>query len=394
MGAVLIGYGETSVGEAVGCGYEALNMWATREALSDTGLEPDDIDGLIASAPFRSERFPLPRLIEHLGLAPLQFAELTGLGGASHVNSIKRATAAVETGRAETVLVVAADALSSEVGPSTVIESLAESVGTFEDPANIVPSLYAHVANWHIDTFGTTRKQLAEVASIAYEHASMQRPDRVHETETKSADEILDSPMISTPLTADQCALISDGGAAFIVTTEANAERLDRESRGNSERPPVRLVGFGAQHTHDHLTQMPTFGETGAVKAGQQAMTEADVTHDEIDLLEIYDCFTITVLRIVEDLGFCELGDGGSLIESGDLRLSGKWPLNTHGGALAQAHPGMPSGIFHITETIRQLQGRAEATQVEDASTALVHGNGGVFSTQAVAVLERGDTRD
>lgn len=382
MGAVLIGYGETSVGEAVGCGYEELNMWATREALRDTGLGPSDIDGLIATAPFRAERFPLPRLIEHLGVAPLRFAELTGLGGASHVNSIKRATDAIENDRAETVLVVAADALCSSIGRSTVIEELADGISAYEEPANIVPSLYAHVANWHIDTFGTTRKQLAEIAAIAYEHASMQREHRAHRNTAKSADEILDSPMIATPLTADQCALISDGGAAIIVTTEENAIDIDND--------PIQLSGFGAHHTHDHLSQMPAFGETGAVKAGQRAMAEAGLDHDDIDVLELYDCFTITVLRIIEDLGFCERGDGGDLVERGELRLTGKWPLNTHGGALAQAHPGMPSGIFHITEAIRQLQGRAETTQIEDASTALVHGNGGILSTQAVAVLELG----
>lgn len=385
MGAVLVGYGETSVGELTGYGYEALNMWAVHEALRDTGLTPDDIDGLIASAPFRSERFPLPRLIEHLGVAPVRFAELTGLGGASHVQSIKRATDAIEHDRAETVLIVAADVLRSRDGQSSAIEALADSVGAFEEPANIVPSLYAHVANWHIDTFGTTREQLAEIAAIAHEHASMQRPNRAQRNEARSAREILDSPMIATPLTADQCALISDGGAAVIVTTEANAAEIDAT--------PVRLTGYGARHTHDHLSQMPSFGETGAVKAGQRAMDEAGVEHEDIDVLELYDCFTITVLRIIEDLGFCEQGGGGALVESGELRLTGRWPLNTHGGALAQAHPGMPSGIFHVTEAIRQLQGRAEATQVEGATTALVHGNGGVFSTQSVAVLERGSGR-
>ena len=147
MKPVLIGYGETSVGESLNCGYGELNMWATREALRDTNLEPDDIDGLIATAPFRTERFPLPRLIEHLGIAPLNFAELTGVGGASHVNSIHRATNAIENGQAETILVVAADALHSDIGPSTVIEELSDSVSKFEEPANIVPSLYAHVAN-------------------------------------------------------------------------------------------------------------------------------------------------------------------------------------------------------------------------------------------------------
>jgi acetyl-CoA acetyltransferase len=385
MGAVLIGYGETSVGATPGSGYEELNVEATREALRDVGLGPGDVDGLIATAPFRNERFPLPRLVERLGLAPLRFAELTGLGGASHVNSIERATAAVEGGRAETVLVVAADALRSEFGSSTVVEELADAVGPFEEPANIVPSLYAHVANWHLDTFDTTRRHLAEIAAIEHEHASLQRPDRVQRTESKSVDDVLESPMVATPLTADQCALISDGGAAFVVTTEANAATIDRT--------PVELAGFGARHTHDHVSQLPSFDATGAVEAGRAAMSEAGVDHDAVDVLEIYDCFTITVLRILEDLGFCNLGDGGELVESGALRLDGKWPLNTHGGALAQAHPGMPSGIFHVTEAIRQLQGRAEATQVDDASTALVHGNGGVFSTQSVAVLERGGSR-
>jgi acetyl-CoA acetyltransferase len=119
-------------------------------------------------------------------------------------------------------------------------------------------------------------------------------------------------------------------------------------------------------------------------------MEEADISHDDIDVLQVYDAFTYSVLRSLVDLGLCEDDDVGEYVMSGELELGGDLPMNTHGGALAQVHPGLPSGIFHVTEAIRQLRGEAEATQVEGAETSLLTGSGGLYSTHCVGVLERG----
>lgn len=360
-----------------------LNMWAASEAMEDADVTPEEIDGFVVSPTFGGSELPVPVIAEYLDITPIDWGETTGLGGSSHVHSLSQAMDAVENGYAETVLVVAADSFYSKMGRDEAVERMAEVASRFEEPSNIIPSLYAHVANWHMDEFGTTKEQLAKISEIEYKHASMQREERAQMNESKSVEEILESPMIAEPLTRRQCSLVSDGGAAFIVTT-------DEKARDHTD-VPIKMTGFGSRHTHEHISQMPDFGETGARKAGQRAMQQAGVNHEDIDVLEIYDCFTITVMRVLEDLGFCEVGEGGEFVESGVLELGGKWPMNTHGGALAQVHPGMPSGIFHVTEAIRQLQGRAEATQVEGAERALVHGNGGILSTQSVAILERGD---
>lgn len=382
MCPAIIGYGETDLGKVPDYTAKELNMWAAAEAIEDSGVSPDEIDGLIVT-PGIGSNISVYGMAEYLNIRPIRYGETTSLGGASHVQSIAQAMAAISNGRANTVLVVAADSLASGVGRNNAVESMSGAASRFEEPSNIIPSLYAHVANWQMDTHGLTERQLAKVSEIDYTHASMQRNERAQMNEAKTVDEILDSPMIASPLTLRQCSLVSDGGGAFIVTSDEKAQQYTDI--------PVRMSGFGAEHTHSNISQMPNFAQTGAKVAGEQALSEAKVDHGDLDVILIYDCFTNTVIKVLEDLGFCNPGEGGELVMSGELELGGKWPMNTHGGAIAQVHPGLPSGMFHVTEAIRQLQGRAEATQVDGAETALVHGNGGLMSTQTVAVLERGD---
>jgi acetyl-CoA acetyltransferase len=382
MCAAIAGYGETAIGELPGYDPLELKMWAAGEAMEDAGIGPDDVDGLVTSPPMDSgSGSTVMAVAQSLGLCPIRWGSTPDLGGASFVQTIAEAEMAVERGYCDVMLVVAADALRSAVGVDRVIENLSGLASRFEEPSNLVPSLYAHVANWQLDRTATTREHLAAVAAIDYGHAAMQREARAHENEPMDVGEVLAAPTVADPLTIPQCSLISDGGAAVVVASEEVIAGVDAD--------PVRLQGFGAQHTHKHLSSMPDPSLTGARAAGERAMRRAGVDHDDIDVLEIYDCFTITVVRVLEDLGFCPPGGVGQLVERGDLELGGRWPMNTHGGALAGGHPG-PVGIFHVTEAVRQLRGEAEATQVEGADTALVHGNGGVFSTQGVAILERG----
>lgn len=296
-----------------------------------------------------------------------------------------RAANVINSGLCENVLVLAADNMATGLGRNAAIKAMA---GTgheeFETPYGpLIPSMYALAARKHMEEYGTTEEQLAKIASIAYEHASMQPEHRAQINEPKTVEEVLESPMIATPLTLDQCSLVSDGGAALIVT---DSERAHAEYD-----TPIDILSVSEYNTHESIHQMPDLTTTGARQAGAEAFAAADVGHDDLDVIEIYDCFTITVLEVLEDLDFCEKGDGGELVESGDLELGGKWPMNTHGGELAQAHPGGPGGLMHITEAVRQLQDEAGVTQVEDAETALVHGNGGILSTQTVSILERGD---
>lgn len=382
MGPAIVGYGETELGKVSEIYYEEMTMWAVKNALEDADMSPQDVDGLIASPPFGSSKVGVYPIAEYLGMMPLRWGETTALGGASHLNSVRSAYRAIEAGQAETVVIVSADPFLSRMGRSDAVGSLSQAAGPYEEPANIIPSLYAHAATYHMDKFGTTEEHLAKVAEIAYKHASMQREERTQMTEAKTIDEILDSSMIAYPFTQDQCSLVSDGGAAMVVTDEDN---IDEE-----KHKPVELTGFGSCHTHRHITQMPDFGSSGVAPAGEAAMEEANVDHDDIDVLQVYDAFTYNVIRSLVDLGFCEDEAAGEYVMSGKLEIDGEMPMNTHGGALAQVHPGLPSGIFHITEAIRQLRGEAEATQVDGVDTSLVTGSGGIYSTHCVGVLERG----
>ncbi|WP_128904761.1 thiolase family protein [Halorubrum amylolyticum] len=388
-GASIIGWGETDFGEVPDKDYNDLNEQAAYEAMEQANVTPDEVDGIIAAPPIGGDELGAvgaSALAEHLGLMPgLKYGSMQSIGGASHIQHLLQAAEAINSGLCENVLVLAADNMATGLGRDAAVEAMAGAGhGEFETPYGpLIPSMYALAARKHMEEYGTTQEQLAKIASIEYEHASLQPKERAQINESKTVEEVLESPMIATPLTLDQCSLVSDGGAALIVT--------DSESAHADHDTPIDILSVGEYDTHESIHQMPDLTTTGARQAGKQAFAAADVEHDDLDVIQIYDCFTITVLEVLEDLGFCEKGEGGELVESGELELDGKWPMNTHGGELAQAHPGGPGGLMHITEAVRQLWGEAGATQVEDAETALVHGNGGILSTQTVAILERGD---
>lgn len=360
-----------------------LTQEAAYRAMEMADVTPRDVDGLIGST--GTDMVGASELGEYLGLMPgMSFGSAPAIGGSAHVQSLAQAEQAVTSGFCEYVLIVAAGRLATGAGSDATVEGLAGGAGhsEFEGPYGpLLPSMYALAARKHIAEYGTTDRQLAKIASIAYMHASKQRPERAHLNEGKDVDSILEGPMVSSPLTRDQCSVISDGGAAILVTSTENARR--------NHEDPIAISSVAEHDTHETIFQMPDLTTTGAVEAGEKAFSKADVDHDDIDVLQIYDCFTNVPLVVLEDLGFCEKGSGGELVESGELELGGRWPMNTHGGLLAQAHPGRSGGLMHVTEAVRQLRGEAEKTQVEGAEFALVHGNGGVLSTHTVGILER-----
>lgn len=175
------------------------------------------------------------------------------------------------------------------------------------------------------------------------------------------------------------CCLISDGSGALIITTEERAWDL--------RKPPVYLLGFGEGHTQEHLVAFEDLTLTACKRSGARALQMAGIRLEEIDVAELYDCFTITVLLELEDLGFCAKGEAGAFVEDGRIELGGQLPVNTHGGLLSQGQPGGFAGLFHVIEAVRQLRGEAAEAQVEGAKLALVHGNGGVMSAQCTLIL-------
>ena len=229
--------------------------------------------------------------------------------------------------------------------------------------------------------YGTTRGQLADVAVAARLWAQLNPEAFVQDELTREA--VLNSRMISDPLSLLDCCLVTDGGGAVIMVSHERAKYFQNK--------PIYLLGTAAAHWHRQITQMPDLTVTAAVESGQRAFNMAGITKNEVDVVEVYDAFTINTILFLEDLGFCRKGEGGSYVANGNIAPGGSLPVNTHGGGLSCVHPGM-YGIFILIEAVRQLRGNCGKRQVDGAEVALVHGNGGVLSSQATSILGTEET--
>jgi acetyl-CoA acetyltransferase len=247
----------------------------------------------------------------------------------------------------------------------------------FEDLfGNFLIASYAMATRRHMHQYGTTPEDLASVAVLARTNAAKNPLALLRDPIT--VDDVLASRMIAEPLHLLDCCSVHDGGAAFVV--------VGRDRALSSGRPAAYFLGGGEAMTHNLISQMPDLTTSAAVESGRQAFEMAGLERADVDLAEIYDAFTYLPLLFLEDLGFATKGEAGSMVRSGACDLDGSLPLNTHGGALSYAMPGM-HGAFLVVEAVRQLRGEAGERQVKDAEVALVHGNGGVLSFQATAIL-------
>jgi acetyl-CoA acetyltransferase len=339
-------------------------------ALADAGLSADDVDGLFAA----STQLPWAsvNLGEWLGVQP-RYSDSTQLGGSSFMAHLHHAALAI-TGGACDVALVAYGSTQRTVGRARAsVQELDAGEAPYR-PMNPVTG-YALAASRHMHEFGTTREQLAEVAVAARQWA--QRNPNAWSRRDLTIQDVLDARMVCDPLGVRDCCLVTDGGAAVVVTSAERARSLtDR---------PVYLLGAGEAHSHRHISHMPDLTTTSAVQSGERAFAMAGLTPADVDVLQLYDAFTITPILFLEDLGFCAKGDGGPFVSGGRIAPGGDVPLNTNGGGLSYQHPGM-YGLLAIVEAARQLRGESTG-QVEDCHVALAHGNGGVLSTQCTVVL-------
>jgi acetyl-CoA acetyltransferase len=251
----------------------------------------------------------------------------------------------------------------------------------FEAPyGNSLVGAYAMVAQRHSHLFGTTAEQRAEIAVGVREYAGL-NPDAMYR-DPLTVEDVVGSRMVADPLRKLECCVVSDGGGAILLTTEERARDL--------RKPPVHVLGAAAGQTHWNISQMATTGtsfvESAAARCVPEALGRAGLRPDEIDTLQFYDSFTITVLTLLEDSGFCGKGEGGPFVAEGHLRRGGRHPLNTDGGGLSSNHPGM-RGIFLLIEAVRQLRGEGGEAQVPGASTSLCVGSGGWLSCIGAVVL-------
>jgi acetyl-CoA acetyltransferase len=240
-----------------------------------------------------------------------------------------------------------------------------------------VPAYYALIARAHMDRYGTTPEQMAAVAVNGRNYAAQRAGAQMIESIT--VEDVLQSRMIADPLHLLDCSLVSDGGAAVVLTSARKAKEFRTK--------PVFVLGMGEGHSHEHISQAKDLCTSAAVLSGRDAYEMAGLTPAEIDLAQIYDCFTPVVLIELEDLGFCDKGEGGAFVESGATALGGQLPMNTNGGLLSYCHPGHPGSMFALTECVYQLRGESGQRQVDTAQTALAHAQGGIMSSHATLIL-------
>jgi acetyl-CoA acetyltransferase len=352
---------------------------AAERALADAGLTFADVDGY-ATVGF----FPMyaVQLCEYFGLHP-SYLDETNVGGASFEVLVEHAVAAVEAGVCDVVLVTYGSVQLSQMGrrlgtggagPAPVGPAAADALW-----GNTLVGNYALAAQRHCYEFGTTPAQLAEIAVTMRRHAASN--PQAQYRDPISVDDVLSSRLVADPLHVLDCCVISDGGAACVITTAERAADLPKA--------PVHVLGAAHATTHHlNISAMPDITVTSAAQSGPRAFDRAGIKPSDVDVLQVYDSFTITVLLSLEDLGFCAKGVGGSFVEGGRLGVGGALPTNTDGGGLSACHPGM-RGMFLIVEAVRQLRDEGGATQVPGAQIAVAHGTGGMLSTGATLVLGR-----
>jgi acetyl-CoA acetyltransferase len=383
--AAVIGAGLSPVGRVPGRSPLWLAADAARKALADAGIDRRAVDGVLASHAFASpfHRFSVA-FSEYFGIQPA-FSNTLQVSGATAATLFSVAAAAVTAGLAETVLVVGGDSLLTGLSPDLALRSMSESRDQqYEMPFGIpVSNTFAMTAHRHMKEYGTSAEQLAEVAVIHRRHAM--RTPGAQATAPITVEDVLESGMVTTPYHKLDCSLISDGGAAFVVTSAERARAL-------GARKPVYLLGAGECYTHEHIFLMPSLTTTGAVMSGRNAYAMAGYGPRDMDVAGIYDCFTGTFIMMVEDLGFCPKGEGGRFVADGEVSYGGTIPSNTHGGLLSFAHSGMPGALFHFYEVVRQLRGECAERQVEGAKLGLVHSLGAGFATNATCILGTEET--
>ena len=372
--AAIVGVAESDVGATPNLTVLSQQALAAQAALHEAGLAKDTVDAVFTAGAWSWA--PTMTLAEYLGIQP-RYTDSTNIGGSSFEAHAGHAAAAIEAGLIDVALITYGS--TQRTSRSRNAPRPAELTAQFELPYGLPMPVgaYALAAMRHMHQYGTTSEDLAEVAVAARQWARLN--PRAWYRDPITVEDVLASPMICDPLHKLDCCLVTDGGGAVVIAAEDRWPDVATQ--------PVVILGHGETHTHDRISSMPDLTVTGAAQTGPAAKTRAGVTVDDIDVAEIYDSFTITVLLTLESLGFCKPGEAKDFVAGGRIAPGGEFPMNTSGGGLAYTHPGM-YGIFLLIEAVRQLRGDfAWARQVPDAEIALVHGTGGMLSSAATVVL-------
>jgi acetyl-CoA acetyltransferase len=368
--AVIAGIGHTAHGKLPGRTPVSMTVEAVANALADAGVEKDAVDAVFCKYPTSTFHSMYGQEVaEALGLQP-RIGGVWDQGGATNISMISWAVESIAAGQCEVALVTTAD------NPRTGTRQAYERAwgddavyGWFSTPAS-----YAMIAQRHMAQYGTTSEQLGAIAVACRKHAATNPYASRREPMTLADHQA--SPMVVEPLRRDDCCLISDGGAAVVVMSADRARDLGVAA-------PVPILGFGQGQESWEVALRPDLTTTAAVASAATAFAMAGITAADVDVAQLYDCFTITPLMILEDYGFCAKGDGGKFVEDGAIELGGTLPINTSGGLLSET--GMP-GMQLVIEGVRQIRGDSTA-QVTDANVCVVANQGGVMHTHSTLVL-------
>ncbi len=374
------GVAETPLGEVPDHTELSMVALAAREALAEAGMTLADVDGVFTN--FMGDQGSI-QVAEYLGITAPRYADSTDLGGAAYEAHVHHAMLALAAGRCEVALIGYASRQRSKRNRAMHRPGDPESITSqFEVPFGLPAPVgrYALCAARHMHEFGTTEEQLAEVAVAARAWANL-NPKAWSHGKPLTVDDVLGSKPISTPLKRHDCCLVTDGGGAIVLTTEARAR--------DAAKRPVRVLGAGESHTHRHIAQMPSLVETAGKVSAREAFAMAGIDAADVDVLQPYDSFTITVLLALEDLGFCAPGEAGAFVAGGRLAPGGELPAMTQGGGLSYCHPGA-FGLLLLVEAVRQLRGECGERQVPGhPEIAVAHGVGGYVSAASTVVLAR-----
>jgi acetyl-CoA acetyltransferase len=378
---IISGVYDTGAGEFRGSTCMSLHAQAALGALDDAGLTPKDIDGVLCGYSITEPHLMLSSVFcDYLGLTPA-FNSSVQVGGTTACTMVIQAAALVSAGVCKHVLCVTGDNRLTGMAKGKAVAVLSElGHAQFEQPYGItLPAGYGLVMQRYMHEYKVSANAFAALAVTMRAHA-MNHPGAHKRTPITIAD-VRMSRMISSPLHLLDCCLISDGAAAIIISAPECARDLKKR--------PARILGLGQGQTHEYIVTAPSLTDFGCKESSRRAFGEAGVKPKDIDVAEIYDSFTITLMVELESIGFYEKGAAGDAAIAGDFALGGKLPLNTHGGLLSYGHSGPAGGMFHIVEAVRQLRGEADVRQVPDAELAYVHGDGGILSLHASMILAK-----
>ncbi|GAA1738797.1 acetyl-CoA acetyltransferase [Luedemannella helvata] len=372
----VVGVAESDLGQ-VAPGITAIDLAAQAavRALDDAGLGTRDVDGLFSVV--NGKLLHTVDVGEYLGIRP-RFTDSTMTGGSAFVSMLLHAAIALTVGACDVALITYGSTARTDARAGRLYGGRPADQPDYESefrPRSPVTG-YALAARRHMHQYGTTREQLAEVAVAARQWAMLN--PRAYRRTPITVEDVLASPVISAPFGALDCCLVTDGGGAAVMV------RADRAA--DAPKPAAYVLGAAEAHWHKWISQMPDLTVTAARESGERAFRMAGLSPSDVDVLQLYDAFTINPILFIEDLGFCAKGEGGAFVSGGRIAPGGAYPVNTNGGGLSYCHPGM-YGIFTIIESVRQLRGEAGDRQVPGVEVALAHGNGGQLSSQATAIF-------